>query len=181
MKRVAALKIIFTLAAAVLLCSCTKAEPKFDASVSPSDKTIADLSSKRYGDSKLADIADFDGSVGELDDKYPIECVRSYNKNYRVSYLGDGSVAALVFDSHGDKQWGRVHKTRLSKADFGAIKKGEAVADVMALDPDGEFLFLYTGSDDAPRVSSHYTSDGYLISVWYDDSYKVEKVEQELI
>lgn len=154
---------------------------KFSLKVSANDKTIADLSSKRYSDSELANIAEFDGSVDELDDKYPIECVRSYYKGYRVSYLGDGNVAALVFDSHGDKQWGRVHKTRLSKADFGAIKNGEAVADVMALDPDGEFLFLYTGSDDAPRVSSHYTTDGYLISVWYDDSYKVEKVEHELI
>ncbi len=53
--------------------------------------------------------------------------------------------------------------------------------EVRAIDPDGEYLFLYTGRNDVPKVSSHYTKDGYLITIEYDESNAVVSVEQELV
>ena len=34
---------------------------------------------------------------------------------------------------------------------------------------------------DAPKTSQHYTKDGYLITIDYDDDYKITKINEELI
>ena len=51
----------------------------------------------------------------------------------------------------------------------------------MAIDPNGEYLFLYTGRNDTPKVSSHYTKDGYLITIEYDVSNVIISINEELI
>ena len=165
----------------MLMFSCVAAESELQAVVSPANQTIVALASKTYDDAQLLEISQFDGSLNELNAQYPAECVREENGLYRVSYLGSESVAALLFNGAGNRLLGRVYSAQLQKADFDAISAGQSLDDVLRLDPNGEYLFLFAGRNDLPRVSTHYTKDGYIISVEYDTSNTIISIRESLI
>jgi hypothetical protein len=58
-------------------------------------------------------------------------------------------------------------------AEFGWFSSHLTVENSRA---EGEYLFLYTGRNDMPRVSTHYTTDHYLITVSYDESNLVANI-----
>lgn len=163
------------------ICSCAKEGSDLNIEVSPADKGLVDLASKKYDETELLELMKFNGSLSELDIKYPIECLRKDNGIYRVSYLGDESVVVFLFDGFGNKLSGRTYSTQLLKSDFDKLVKGQTLDEVREIDPDGEYLFLYSGRDDTPKISSHYTKDGYLITIEYDASNVITSIKEELI
>ena len=165
----------------LMICSCAKGGSNLNIEISPPDKSLVDLASKIYKKTELSELMEFNGSLNELNNKYPIECLREDNGMYRVSYLGDASVAIFLFDGYGKKVFGRTYTTQLLKSDFDRLVKGQPLDRVRAIDPNGEYLFLYTGRNDTPKVSSHYTKDGYLITIEYDDSNVVTSMNEKLI
>jgi len=173
--------IIIVIISLCWLCSCAQGGSDVKAEISPSDKSIIDLVSKKYEKSELLSIVEFGGSINELNAKYHIECLREKDNTYRVSYCGDESVAVLLFDNSGNRLWGNVYITQQSKSDFDELVKGQSLEEVRAIDPDGVYLFLYTGRNDTPKVSSHYTKDGYLITIEYDDTNTITSINEELI
>ncbi len=74
-----------------------------------------------------------------------------------------------------------VKRTEVLKSDFDNLKTGQSLDDVREIDPDGEYLFLETGRNDTPKVSSHYTKDGYFITVEYDDANVIISINEERI
>ncbi len=65
------------------------------------------------------------------------------------------------------------------KSVFEAITPGTSLEEVRTLDPDGQYLFLYTGVQ-LPPGSTHYTEDGYVVAVAYrneGNGLVVERVE----
>lgn len=172
-------KYLFLIAMAALLflsCSCANGG-KIE--ISPSDKSLVDLASTTYDTQELSDIISFNGSMRELNDKYPIECLRKDGDIYRVSYLGQGCIAVLQFDSAGDTIVGNIHAAQLLRSDFDELAEGRSLDDVMQLDPNGDYGFLYTGRNDVPRASSHYTKDGYRITIAYDASNIITGINEE--
>ena len=165
----------------LVLCSCTKGGSDLNIEISPPDKSLVDLASNVYDRTELLELAKFNGSLNELNIKYPIECLRKDNGTYRASYLGDGSIVIFLFDGSGNKIGGGTYSAQLLKSDFDGLVKGQSLDHVKAVDPNGEFLFLYTGRNDAPKVSSHYTKDGYLITVEYNASNAIIGINEELI
>lgn len=149
--------------------------------LSPSDKNLTELVSKTYSDSQLLEIAQFNGSINELNTQYPIECVREINNTYRVSYYGDFSIAVITFDDAGNRILGNVYSALQLKCNFDVLAIGQSLNDVQKIDPKGEYLFLYTGRNDTPKISTHYTKDGYLITIQYDDSNVISNIKKELI
>lgn len=149
--------------------------------ISPQDKSLVDLASTIYDESQLLEITTFNGSMNELNNSHTIECLRENNDKYRVSYLGDGKIAVLIFDDSGNMLLGNIYSTQLFKNDFDRLVKGQSLDEVRAVDPNGEYLFLYTGRNDTPKVSSHYTKDGYLITIEYDASNVIMSINKELI
>ena len=164
-----------------LLCSCAKGGVDFDIEISPSNKSLIDLASKTYNESQLMSLLEFKGTLNELNAQYPIECLRQYNNIYRVSYLGNNSVVILLFDNSGNKLLSNIYTLRLLKSNFDELEIGQTLEEVMKIDPNGEYLFLYTGRNDTPQVSSHYTKDGYLITVEYDTSNIIININEVLI
>lgn len=165
----------------LLLCSCAKGGSDLKIETSPSDKSLTDLTSKIYDEPQLSELMKFNGSIDELNAQYPIECLRENNGIYRVAYLGDGSIAVLLFDNYGNKFWGNIYNTQLLKSDFEGLTKGKPLEEVRKIDPNGEYLFLYTGRNDTPKVSYHYTKDWYLITIEYDASSSILSINEELI
>ncbi len=168
----------------ILLCvlsSCGKGENDLKGKICSPDKNITELVSKKYSTSQLLAIAQLEVTMDEINKQYPIECLRKIGNTYRVSYLGDDSVAVIYFDSSENKILGKVYNLYLAKADFNELAAGQSLENVQKIDPHGEYLFLYTGSNDAPKASKHYTKDGYLISVEYDDENTILSVTTSLI
>ena len=164
-----------------LLCSCAQGESDLKIETSPADKSLMDLASKIYDEPQLLEIANFNGAIDELNAQYPIECLRQEDGIYRAAFLGDESIAVLLFDNCGKRLSGNIYHTQRLKADFDRLTKGQSLAEVRKIDPDGEYVFLYTGRNDTPKVSSHYTKDGYLITVEYDASNSILSIKEEVI
>ena len=97
-----------------------------------------------------------------------------------MAYLGDGRIAVLLFDNYGNKLFGNIYNLQLLKSDFDSLAEGQSLEKVREIDPDGEYLFLCTGRNDTPKVSSHYTKDGYLITIEYDASNNIIIINEEL-
>ena len=164
-----------------LFCSCAKGGCDLKVEISPSNKNLVDLVTNVYSEAQLLEIVKLDGSINTFNSRYPIECLREDNGMYRLSYLGDESIAVLLFDDLGNKRFGNKYSTLLVKSDFDRLEKGQSLDEVKATDPNGEYLFLYTGRNDTPKISSHYTKDGYLITIEYNDSNIIQGVNVELI
>lgn len=174
----------YFLLSVLLLCvlsSCGKGESNLKEKICSPDKNINELVSRKYSNSQLLTIAQLEVTMEGLDKQYPIECLKEIENFYRVSYLGNDSVSVIYFDSSENKLFGRVYGLYLEKDDFIGLTAGQSLESVQKIDPHGEYLFLYTGSDNAPRVSTHYTKDGYIITVNYDDENTISSVTTDLI
>lgn len=164
-----------------LLCACTKGDNNLLVETSPENKTIIELATQVYSNSQLTTIAQFEGTINELSQAYSIDCVRSTQNGYRVSFLGEQSVAIIQFNNDGDKIIGNVHKLSLMSCDYEWQSSLKTLDDIQKIDPNGEFLFLYAGRNDIPKISSHYTKDGYIVIIEYNDNNQIVNITQELI
>ncbi|MCI8332187.1 MAG: hypothetical protein HFE78_05125 [Clostridiales bacterium] len=164
-----------------LLSSCAKGEGALELKISAPDKTLVELVSKTYEDSELLKIIQMNHSMKEMNSQFPIECLREMDGIYRVSYLGDGSIAVITFDKDGNRILGNIYHTKLLKSDFNSLAIGQSLEDVKQIDPKGEYLFPYTGRNDTPHISTHYTKDGYLITVEYDAANNILNIKEDLI
>ncbi|MBQ6585571.1 MAG: hypothetical protein IJH83_02050 [Coriobacteriales bacterium] len=145
--------------------------------VSPADKSLMDLATHVYDDQQVQEMLVFKGSIEEWNALYPIECMRLLGPTapypyYRVSFLGDGKAVNIEFDKSGNRRTaGFLYISEFTKADFfDELSVGQTLEEVKAFDPNGGFGFLVAGRKDLPWKSSHLTSDGYLITIEYDDS-----------
>lgn len=164
-----------------MLCSCTEGGNDLKVEVSSSNKSLIELATRIYDETELSEIVKFNGSIDELNAQYPIECLRNIGNTYRVSYLGNNSVAIVLFNVSGERLYGNIYSIQQMKSDFSGLVKGQSLEKVKEIDPNGEYLFLYTGRNDTPKISSHYTKDGYLISIEYDAFNTIVNIDSELI
>ena len=177
--------ISFVVAIICLLCSCVKKENEpFDIEkcVSP-NININRMFLKKYSQDEIEKIRKFDGTIEELNKEYPIKCVRKYDSDncYRISYLGENNIVQVWYLANEEKVYPILYKFSCPKKKLEKLKLGTSVEEVQETDPDGDYAFLYVSSDEAPLISEHYTKDGYLITIDYDDDYKITKINEELI
>ena len=170
--------------AMLLLCvlsSCSRGGSELKTIISSPDKNITELVSKKYTDSQLLDIIQLKLTMNELNKQYPIECLRKVGVSYRASYLGKDSVAIIYFNDNGKQMFGKLYYLYLTRADYNKLAIGQSIEEVQAIDPHGDYQFLYTGSNNASRASNHYTKDGYLITIEYDESGTIVSITTSLI
>lgn len=164
-----------------LSTTTTKGDANLGFAISPSDKSLIDLVSVTYEDAQLNQIAGSRGSLDALNEQYPIECLRQEQDFYRVSYLGRGAVAVLWVDGVGNVLWGAVYPMQHHSSDYDGLEAAQTLDEVMTIDPEGDYLFLYTGRNDVPRESHHYTADGYCITVAYGAQNEIVSITKTLI
>lgn len=172
---------IITLVMICTLCSCSKAADCMSVRLSPQDETLYELSTEIYDDYELKNIAEFSGTLQELNANYPIECIRKISAGYRASYCGEFNVTSIIFDASGQKIIGNVYQTSKEKIYFDDLSVGDSIEDVKEIDSAASYSFLYTGRNDTPKQSVHYTSDGYLITIEYDNNHLISDIKSELI
>lgn len=162
-------------------CSCSKNKEVIKMDLSPNNKSLIELSTTTYNIQELKNIISFSGTIQELSNKYPIECIRKTQVGYRVSYYGESNFASIIFDNSGKKLIEKIYKESSDKTYFDSLSTGNSIEDVKKIDPNGDYSFLYTGRNDVPKQSIHYTSDGYLITINYNENNLISNIEKELI
>ena len=163
--------IAFMLAAMMICVSGGCSEDENGIKVSDSGYKIHDLVSRIYTESELSEMTAYKGTIFEFDENYPIECIRKNYEHYTVSYLGENKVLIATFDSNGDFVYSWKYNICGLKSDFDAASAGWTIEQIIEIDPNGTYLFLYTGNHQAPFFSTHCTEDGYMIKVEYDCKY----------
>ena len=163
------------LSVSIILSSCISGEEEMGITISPEDKTIIQLAKTRYSNDDLEEIAAFEGLLEEYNERYPIQCIRDKETFYRVTYLGDDSIASILFEKTGEKIIGGVIQQNQTRAVFQNVQKGLSVGDIFSLDPRGNYVILETGRGE-PRISIHNTEDGFVVLINYDTSGMVESI-----
>jgi len=165
---------------ALILVSCNRGN-SMKMKISEKEKSIQELLTKIYSEEQLDEISDLQLDMNGLNSEYPIQCLREIANGYRVAYRSIDSVLLVYFDFNNSKLFSQKHVFSKTKADFKNIKIGQSLDEVRAFDELGDYLFLYTGRTDTPRLSSHYTIDGYVFKISYDEDLKVVAIETELV
>lgn len=162
----------------VLLCACVT--PKnVDVKPSPDEFNIMDSATQQYTYDELVSIANYTGGIDQYASTYPMECIRQKGVTYRLAYRGESHVAVIYFDATGTKTLGRVYTASTPVSELNSVMR-KTLEDVREIDPNGDYIFLYTGRND-DRTSIHYTSDGFVVRITYDEKHVVVDIETELI
>ena len=169
--------VILCIVILMLLTACTREGVQ----VSDEDKSINELLTTIYSNSQLKEMKNLDLTLEEMHAKYPIQCLRDKSNRYRASYRSESDVLIIYFDLEGEKTFS--YKRPLSKptsSEFLELEIGQHLNEVMEFDENGDYIFLYSGSTKI-KISSHFTLDGYLIELTFDDDYKLKSIYYELI
>lgn len=145
------------------------------------DMNIMEAITHIYTNEELTEIQHFEGALSELGQKYPIEFLRESNLGQYVVYRSESDLVIVGFELDGSQQAlpFRGHMAHSSE-EFRTIQVGDTLDEVRAFDPDGSYLWLYTGVQ-LPPVSTHCTTDGYFVSIEYSDENIVTKIEIHMI
>ena len=162
-----------------LMVSCSAQGGESNMQISPIDKNAFGLISTVYTADQLNDIVSFTGSIHELNNLYKIECIRETSYGYRIMYRSDTQIAE-VWVQNERITGGWIYNISENCVAFNAITVGQTIDDVKEIDPYGSYLFLYSGRGE-PRESRHYTLDGFLIIIEYDEQYRVSNIQTALI
>ena len=131
---------------------------------------------QRYTDVQLSEIADYTGTTDKLLLQYPPYSVFTAEEVQGIIYFGETKSLELAFDASGSKIIERFHNLTVSKSEFEVLSVGSLLSEVREIDPQGAYLFLYTGRNDVPKISTHYTTDGFIISITYDENNVIESI-----
>ena len=186
-------KLVVMICMVILLAGCNqpqKDEMTMDANEinEATQETVESNVIFDYSDEQLSEISVFAGTKDDILSRYhtsniqTVTTIRNPNaptiteEGCLIVYRGKTKILMLTFDSYGTKMWSEFRDITVEKSAFDTICIGSSLSEVQAIDPKGRYLFLYTGTN-RPRVSSHCTSDGFIVNITYDKNYIVEKIE----
>lgn len=93
-----------------------------------------------------------------------------------AGFFGRTKLLLCYFDADGALLGAQENEYSVQSAEFDAIAVGNSLQDVIAVDPNGSYLFLHTGRNDLPHTSTHYTPDRQEIVITYDENDAVQEV-----
>lgn len=147
---------------------------------------IIDIISEKYSNKDMfEEVQENKYTLDELNKIYPIEFVKK-NMNedelyFDVAYMTSNGYIILHYDEAGNYVFGQDVIAEILLNEFDALNIGDSINDVKKIDEHGMFTFLYTGRVDLPKISYHYTVDGYMVMIHYDSSCVITEIENKLI
>ncbi len=133
-----------------------------------------------YRDDELLEIANYQGSLEDLNARYPVECLRQNNLEKYVVYYSDTMIGLVYFDENDISFLSRAITPRFKSTEFDFLSSGDALSTVIGFDPDGDYPFLHTGVR-IIKQSMHYTTDGYVVLIQYDEDNVIASISKKLI
>ena len=175
------LKVIFILfLAACQFAGCASQNKGVNMNIEQ-NRSIKDIIKHVYTDEELEAILQFKGPLSELNSKYPVECLRETETMKYAIYCSNNDIVFVYFDLSGNQK-GRSSRFSMQhySDEFQNLQVGDTIDDVLKLDPDGSYLFLYTGVQ-LPHGSTHCTKDGYFVFIEYDEHNIITSIDIKLI
>ena len=175
--------LVFQIILIITICSCENEEYEMCIELSPDNSNVLELTDVINSDEELKKMSEYGGNIKEFICKYNAKCVRKTEYGYRMVWVGSAKVLIVRFNLEGKKINSNIYKTIWLKDDYCLnLDVGKSVlSEVRNFDPVGQYYFLYTGRNDTPRISYHYTADGYWLKIHYNDFNTITKMEVELI
>ena len=167
-----------------LLSSCTDdIEEKMGIKVSDNNLSVYELSTYKLTKVQVELIKESNFSLQELNEKFPAQCVRKKGEAFRVIYVcaDNEGLFFLWYDNKGNLIVQRHIKPAIEMKTLDSVEKGLHIKDVMAIDETGDYFSYYASNPEWPKVSEHYTIEGYVFQVKYDDEWKVIDIKYELM
>ncbi len=124
------------------------------------EKEIAELKETNY---------DYDEMIKKFKPSFTI-----FFKTKKIGYCSKEKILIIDYDSNGEKIASNLFKISVPYVNFKRIKQGDNIKKIMEIDPNGDYLLLYTGV--RINYSQHYTEDGYYIIILYDDNFNVNDI-----
>lgn len=165
----------------LLTCSCGRGESELTTLISDSNININELITNEYSLDEMLRIENCAETVLELNSKFPIQCLRERENGYEAIYKNAENILVITFNKEGKKDISHIYHMVKQSSEFKELKAGDSIETVKTIDPQGNFMFLYTGRNDIPHISVHYTVDGYVIYVYYDENNFVSLIEKEMV
>ena len=169
--------------------------------ISADNHDVTAESSIRYSDSEMKEIEEFTGGFLERIKQYPFSALRRLTyyyplfktalpytnadyettvDTYIATYIGERTIHFILYDYKGMELSSWSQELSPHSIFFERIFIDDDLNTMMNLDPAGDY-FGTSGRTDLPKLSTHYTRDGYIIIVCYDDSYKVNSIYKYLM
>ncbi len=171
----------------IFLSGCNKKdEACVSLKVLDESTNIIDIISEKYSNKDMfEEVQENKYTLDELNKIYPIEFVKKYTNEdelyFDVAYITSNGYIILHYDGSGNYVFGEDAIAERILNEFDALSIGDSIDDVKKIDENGKFTFLYTGRVDLPKISYHYTVDGYMVMIHYDSSCVITKIENKLI
>lgn len=122
-------------------------------------------------------------TLEELNVSISLEFVRKLDTSYRAVMKTDQGWHQVFFNQDGtfaeSVKMGELKS--VLKDDLLKIPFGMPVKQVQEIDPDGNYNFMFSSWSGYPKRSYHYTSDGYVFSIYYNDAFEVIDISFSLI
>ena len=172
---------ILLMAIVILLCSCSNSTINNNESshntTQPTDNIV--MKECKYTDDQLNSIINFSGNLNELLDSFHPDYNQNIENGFRTVYYGKKHVAIVLFDLNGNKTFSHKYSCDFPKESYEHLQIGNSIDMVRSIDPNGEYLFLFTGRNDIPKKSTHCTSDGYYYTITYDENNMITDIFSE--
>lgn len=131
-----------------------------------------------YTNEQLEAIIAYEGTKTDFLELYPTPYMAEYADFSQLVYYSDTSVADIHFGRDGErkKYWFELANISVPKNNFSVIKIGDSLFDVIEIDPKGDYNVTSLYGSGSAQLSKHFTSDRYMIWIYYDQSNLINKV-----
>ena len=172
MKRLIFIAIVIV--ATLCFNSCTQ-EKGDTMNILESNISSLDLIKNEYKFSSVTAFLNRNPDINRLNHKYKVNFYKRFSNLYYTVIGTEQGPIIVYFDA--DMQFNNWEKIAFSEdSDYESLKRinqDASLDDVMRLDPNGKYPFLYSGWSDYPKFSCHIFKNGTVCLIRYDSSDKV--------
>lgn len=135
-----------------------------------------------YTSDEIMAIHEFEGTKEALLSKYPDGRAQKEGESTLIYYYGDDFIVEVFYSNDEDiDPFVLVINSERTKSEFYKLETGTGLEEVREFAPKMWCNFDSAGRQDIPRESYHYTTDGYMITIEYDENSAVCKITDKYI
>ena len=123
---------------------------------------------------------EINSSILRILDKYQyidVQMVKFDNDQQILFIKLKDRIVSIYIDVEGNSSFPIETTPLYQLVEYQALAVNGALSDMLKFDPEGQYLFLFAGRNDLPRVSQHFTSDGYYLVIKYDHDGKIDEMK----
>lgn len=175
---------LFAIVTIFVLCFSSCTDKKGEAmNIIKSDIPIMDLVTNEYKYSSVTSFLNKDPNVNELNSKFKNNFYKYFLDMYYTVIKTDEGMLIVYFDTNMRLEgWSKISFSENSTYEsLKSLSKNISLYDVLKLDPNGNYPFIYSGWSGYPRMSYHFFKNGTVYLIQYDSLDKVISIDKYIL